>query len=108
MSYMDRLITQQQKEAEVFLELEECFYHSIQSPLERAEIKFCMENEWCEIFSNCCVTIGKPLGAEIWLGRVEEIDRRMIVVKDAARLTRRKPMMGNALRQDSNYVKIDV
>lgn len=46
--------------------------------------KFCMQEEWRELFYNFCVTVGNHLDADIWLSIVEEIYQRMSVEKDAA------------------------
>mmetsp|Transcript_4570 Transcript_4570/g.8894 ORF Transcript_4570/g.8894 Transcript_4570/m.8894 type:complete len:657 (-) Transcript_4570:292-2262(-) len=89
------------EDARYFSELEESFFKAIQCPLERAEIKFHMQKEWREMFSNLCIKMGQPLDADTWLSSVEEMDRRNAVKKDAARLARRKLMMGVALSEDS-------
>jgi hypothetical protein len=87
-------------EAREFSELEESFYNAIQDLQERAEIKFHMQREWREQFSQFCVSIGQPLDADAWLSSVEEMDRRASQAQNAARMTRRKLMMGFALRTD--------
>ena len=84
-----------------FSDLEDAFYHSIQCHKEKAEIKFHMQREWRELLSNYCVNIGQTLDADSWLTSVDELDRRSSMARDAAKLARRKLMMGNALRQDS-------
>jgi len=83
-----------------FSDLEDAFYHSIQCHREKAEIKFHMQKEWRELFSNFCVTVGQTLDAGAWLTSVDELDRRRSMAREAAKLARRKIMMGNALRQD--------
>ena len=88
-------------EAREFSGLEESFFNAIQDPAERAEIKFHMQREWREQFSQFCVSIGQPLDADGWLGSVEEMDRRASQAQNAARMTKRKLMMGFALRTDS-------
>jgi hypothetical protein len=88
-------------EARVFSQLELDFYESIQCDLERAEIRFHMQKEWRELFSSYCVSMGQKLDADSWLSSVEELDRRVSQAKDAARMARRKVMMGYALSQDS-------
>ena len=88
-------------EARFFSQLETSFFAAIQCPLERAEIKFHMQKEWREMFSNLCIKMGQPLDADSYLTSVEEMDRRSALKKDAARLARRKLMMGVALSQDS-------
>lgn len=88
-------------EAEEFSQLEVGFYESIQCDLERAEIRFHMQKEWRELFSSYCVSMGQKLDADSWLSSVEELDRRVSQAKDAARMARRKVMMGYALSQDS-------
>lgn len=88
-------------EAREFSEIEDCFFQSVQDPQERAEIKFHMQREWREQFSQYCVAIGQPLDADGWLSSVEEMDRRASQAKDAARMAKRKLMMGFALRTDS-------
>jgi len=87
--------------AREFSDLEESFFHSVQCHQERAEIKFHMQKEWRELFSNLCVSVGQPLDADAWLSSVEEMDRRASNAKDAARMARRKLMMGFALKTDS-------
>jgi hypothetical protein len=87
-------------EAREFSELEESFFQGVQCHLERAEIKFHMQREWREQFSQHCVSIGQPLDADAWLSSVEEMDRRASQAKDAARMSKRKLMMGFALRTD--------
>lgn len=88
-------------EAREFSSLEESFFNAIQDLQERAEIKFHMQREWREQFSQFCVSIGQPLDADGWLGSVEEMDRRASQAQNAARMTKRKLMMGFALRTDS-------
>jgi len=88
-------------ESRFFSQLETAFFAAIQCPLERAEIKFHMQKEWREMFSNLCIKMGQPLDADSYLTSVEEMDRRSALKKDAARLARRKLMMGVALSQDS-------
>lgn len=88
-------------DARDFSEVEDSFFHSIQCHQERAEIKFHMQKEWREMFSNYCAAVGQPLDADAWLSSVEEMDRRASHAKDAARMSRRKIMMGHALRLDS-------
>lgn len=87
-------------EAREFSELEESFFNAIQDVQERAEIKFHMQREWREQFSQFCVSIGQPLDADGWLSSVEEMDRRASQAQNAARMTKRKLMMGFALRTD--------
>lgn len=88
-------------DAREFSELEEAFFHAVTDHLERAEIKFHMQKEWREQFSRVCATVGQPLDADSWLSSVEEMDRRASQAKDAARMAKRKLMMGVALRTDS-------
>ncbi|KAL3903060.1 MAG: hypothetical protein SGILL_010592, partial [Bacillariaceae sp.] len=88
-------------EARLFSQSEVDFYESIQCDLERAEIRFHMQKEWRELFSSYCVSMGQKLDADDWLSSVEELDRRVSQAKDAARMARRKVMMGYALSQDS-------
>jgi len=83
-----------------FSELEEAFFRSISSPIERADVRFHMQKEWRENFSNYSLSIGQPLDADAWLSTVEEKEKRDSMVKDAARMARRKMMMGVALDQD--------
>ncbi|KAG7350411.1 hypothetical protein IV203_009771 [Nitzschia inconspicua] len=87
-------------EAREFSELEDLFFQSISDPQERAEIKFHMQREWREQFSLYCNSINQPLDADAWLSSVEEMDRRSSLAKDAARMAKRKLMMGFALRTD--------
>ena len=98
-------------EAREFSELEDLFFQSIQCQQERAEIKFHMQREWREQLSLYCSSVGQPLDADAWLVSVEEMDRRSSHAKDAARMAKRKLMMGFALRTDSmnpdNGVRIE-
>uniref|UniRef100_A0A7S0GI16 Uncharacterized protein n=1 Tax=Proboscia inermis TaxID=420281 RepID=A0A7S0GI16_9STRA len=80
--------------------LEEAFFHSIICHQERAEIRFHMQKQWREFFSRFCVLHGQPLDADAWLSSVEEMERRASMAKDAARMARRKLMIGKALSQD--------
>jgi hypothetical protein len=88
-------------DAKDFSQLERQFYDSIQCDMERAEIRFHMQKEWRELFSSFCVAMGQRLDADSWLSSVEEMDRRVSQAKDAARMARRKVMMGYALSQDT-------
>ena len=87
-------------EAEEFSILEKAFYDSIQCNMERAEIRFHMQKEWRELFSACCVKVGQKLEADSWLTSVEEMDKKISQQKDAARMARRKVLMGYALTHD--------
>ena len=87
-------------DARVFSELENAFYRSIACSMEKAEIRFHLQKEWREIFSSYCVQLGQNLEADDWLSSVEEMDRRASRSKDAAKMARRKRMMGYALQQD--------
>lgn len=89
------------EDAKEFSDLEKSFFDSIQCDLERAEIRFHMQKEWRELFSSFCVAMKQKLDADSWLSSVEEMDRRVSQAKDAARMARRKTMMGYALSQDS-------
>ena len=89
------------EDARDFAMTEASFYESIQCDLERAEIRFHMQKEWREHFSNYCVAMGQKIDADPWLTSVEELDRRNSAAKDAARLARRKVMMGQALSKDT-------
>jgi hypothetical protein len=88
-------------EAREFSLLEEGFFHSVSDQHERAEIKFHMQREWREQFTQVCASLGQPVDAERWLVSVEEMDRRASQAKDAARMAKRKLMMGVALKADS-------
>lgn len=88
-------------EARRFSELEAAFFKSIPCSLEKSEIRFHMEKEWRELYSSYCVAINQKLDADEWLNSVEEMDRRASQAKDAARMARRKVMMGYALSRDS-------
>lgn len=81
--------------------LEDAFFLSIPCPLQRAEMKVHMQKEWREKFSSYCMEVGQPLDADDWLSSVEEMDRRATRAKNAARMARRKLMMGIALRADA-------
>jgi hypothetical protein len=87
-------------EAREFSDLEDSFFQGIHDHQERAEIKFHMQRDWREQFSQFCVTVGQPLDADAWLSSVEEMDRRASQAKDAARMAKRKMMMGFALHTD--------
>jgi len=88
-------------EAREFSELEEAFFQSLSCAQERAEIKFHMQREWREQFSAHCAATGVRLDAGAWLNSVEEMDRRSSEARDAAKMARRKLMMGFALRTDA-------
>mmetsp|Transcript_55786 Transcript_55786/g.64420 ORF Transcript_55786/g.64420 Transcript_55786/m.64420 type:complete len:791 (+) Transcript_55786:97-2469(+) len=90
------------EDAKKFSQLEVAFYESIQCDMERAEIRFHMQKEWREYFSSFCVSMGQKLDAGAWLNSAEELDRRASQAKDAARMARRKVMMGYALNQDAS------
>lgn len=87
--------------AKEFSRLEEAFFRSISCDFVRAEVRFHMQKEWRELFSNYCVHTDHPLNADDWLSSVEELERRVSIAKDNARLQRRKLMMKYALNQDS-------
>jgi hypothetical protein len=87
-------------EAREFSELEDSFFQGIHDHQERAEIKFHMQRDWREQFSQFCISVGQPLDADAWLSSVEEMDRRASQAKDAARMAKRKMMMGFALHTD--------
>jgi len=89
------------EDAKKFSQLEVAFYESIQCDMERAEIRFHMQKEWREFFSSYCVSMGQKLDADAWLSSAEELDRRASQAKDAARMARRKVMMGYALTRDA-------
>jgi hypothetical protein len=91
------------KEARAFSEAESAFFDSIPCNLEKSEIKFHMQKEWRELYSSYCVSIGQKLDADAWLSSVEEMDRRASEAKDAARMARRKVMMGYALSHDASH-----
>lgn len=84
-----------------FSEQEESFFRSLNDPVEQATVKFHMQKEWREMFSGFCVAMGQPLDADAWLSSVEEMEKRESLAKDAARMTRRKLMMGIALNRDA-------
>ena len=88
-------------EAREFSKLESDFFGSIRCDMERSEIRFHMQREWRELFSRYCTSIGQSLEATTWLRSVEEMDRRNSLQKDAARMARRKILMGYAISQDS-------
>mmetsp|Transcript_18248 Transcript_18248/g.45343 ORF Transcript_18248/g.45343 Transcript_18248/m.45343 type:complete len:834 (+) Transcript_18248:232-2733(+) len=89
------------EDAKKFSALEVSFFESVQCDMERAEIRFHMQKEWREFFSSYCVSMGQKLDANAWLSSAEELDRRASQAKDAARMARRKVMMGYALTQDA-------
>lgn len=93
------------EEAREFSELEESFFQAVQDLRERAEIKFHMQKEWREQFTQVCASIGQTLEADAWLSSVEEMDRRESQAKDAARMAKRKLMMGVALKADSSNIE---
>lgn len=98
----------QPAEAREFSELEERFFLSVVDLQERAEIKFHMQKEWREQFSRVCLALSQPLDSDTWLSSVEEMDRRASKAKDAARMTRRKLMMGVAMHADSKNMPTGV
>jgi hypothetical protein len=89
------------QEAIALSKLETEFFASIKCPLERSEIRFHMQKEWREHFTAYCANIGQKVDADAWLTSVEELDRRISEQKDAARMVRRKVMMGQALSRDA-------
>lgn len=76
------------------------FFASIKCSMERSEIRFHMQREWRELFSSYCASVGQKLDAHDWMSSVEELDRRVSLQLDAARMARRKTMMGLALEKD--------
>jgi hypothetical protein len=72
----------------------------LSDPQEQASVRFHMQKEWREMFSSFCVSVGQSLDADSWLSSVEEMEKRESLAKDAARMARRKMMMGIALNQD--------
>jgi hypothetical protein len=96
------------EEAKEFSQLEKLFFESIQCDMERAEIRFHVQKEWRELFSSYCVSMGQKLDADSWLSSVEEMDKRVSQAKDAARMARRKVLMGYALSQDSSNPELGV
>ncbi|CAJ1942840.1 unnamed protein product [Cylindrotheca closterium] len=90
------------EEAKEVSQLERLFFESIHCNMERAEIRFHMQKEWRELFSSFCVSMGQKLDADAWLSSVEEMDKRVSQAKDAARMARRKLLMGYALSQDAS------
>jgi hypothetical protein len=83
-----------------FSHLESNFLQSIRCDVEREELRFAMQREWRELFSTYSANLGMKLDADLWLSSVEEMDRRASQQKDAARMQRRKEMMGYALSHD--------
>uniref|UniRef100_A0A7S3QCM2 Uncharacterized protein n=1 Tax=Chaetoceros debilis TaxID=122233 RepID=A0A7S3QCM2_9STRA len=83
-----------------FAETEDAFLRSLSDAQEQASVRFHMQKEWREIFSSFCVSLGYSLDADAWLSSVEEMEKRESLAKDAARMARRKMMMGIALNQD--------
>lgn len=96
------------EDAREFSILETEFYASIACNMERSEIRFHMQKEWREAFSTYCVNIGHVIDANEWLHSAEELDRRNTRHKNAARIARRKVMMGQALREDAINPSIGV
>lgn len=92
-------------EAREFSELEESFFSSITDLQERAEVKFHMQKEWREQFSRVCAAVNQPLDADAWFSSVEEMDRRSSRARDAARMAKRKIMMGVALHADVKNIE---
>jgi len=92
-------------DARQFSQLEDAFYRSISCSMERAEIRFHLQKEWRELFSSYCVNVGQKLECDDWLNSVEEMDRRASRAKDAAKMARRKRMMGYALQQDTMHAQ---
>jgi len=89
-------------DARTFAKLEEDFILSIQSQIERAEMRFHIQKEWRELFSSYCVAVGQPLDADGWLSSVEEMDRRASQARENARNAKRRAMMSNALTHDAS------
>jgi hypothetical protein len=89
-----------QNEAKLFSKLENAFFRSIPCSMEKAEIRFHVQKEWRELFSSYCLEVGQKLQADAWLNSIEEMDRRASRARDAAKMARRKRMMGYALEQD--------
>jgi hypothetical protein len=89
-------------DAKEFSRLETDFFASIRCRMERSEIRFHMQKEWREQFSDYSVKIGQTLDADRWLTSVEEMDRRASQAKDAARSAKRMVRMGYALSQDTS------
>lgn len=85
-----------------FSAAEEAFFRSISDAQDRAEIKFHMQKEWREHFSRLCAESGQSVEGDAWLSSVEEMDRRASKAKDAARMAKRKLMMGVALKTDAD------
>jgi hypothetical protein len=83
-----------------FSHMEYAFFQSIADSKERAHLKFHIRKEWRELFCAFCQEIGQPVVADAWLNSVEEMDRRASASKNAARIARRKLMMGYAFSQD--------
>jgi hypothetical protein len=83
-----------------FSEVEDAFFRSITDPLEQASIRFHMQKEWRELFSNFCINIDQQLDIDSWISSVEEMERRESSMKEAARAKKRKLMMGVALDKD--------
>jgi hypothetical protein len=77
------------------------FFESIKCTMERSEIRFHMQREWRELFTSYCTSIGQTVDAYEWMKSDEELDRRVSIQLDAARLARRKIMMGLALEKDT-------
>lgn len=90
------------EEARAFSRLETEFFASIKCPMERSEIRFHMQKEWRDLFSSYCIAIGQSLDANAWLSSVEELDQRTSLQKDAARMVRRKVLLGHALSLDTS------
>lgn len=84
-----------------FSSVEHAFLLSLSDPQEQATVRFHMQKQWREMFSSFCVSLGQPLDADAWLSSVEEMEKRESLAKDAARMARRKLMMGIAFNQDS-------
>ena len=89
------------EECKKFSEVEDGFLRSLSDPQEQASVRFHMQKEWREMFSSFCVEVGQALDADAWLSSVEEMEKRESLAKDAARMVRRKMMMGIALNQDA-------
>jgi hypothetical protein len=91
-----------------FSSLEENFFLAISDAVERAELKFHMRKLWKEMFSNICLSIGQSLDVDAWLSSIEEMDRRVTILRDASRMQRRQLMMGYALSHDSQSAEAGV
>jgi hypothetical protein len=83
-----------------FSAVEEAFFESVLRRHEKSDIQFGVQKQWREMFSTYCFKMGYSLDGDEWLRSVEDIERHFSEAKDAARMAKRKIMLGKALKED--------